>query len=535
MGGTGWNAVDYDDLFTRATRAATDEEREQVAAEIELLLQSATYPPDRGRLLMCRARLRSNQWRTAAVFEDAQEAMRLFDRAGEVNLAVDAASWAAAHASRMGELSIASELATRCLVALEVVEDDRLRMEIFNRLGIFCISFLDYDRAMDQFEASLGAAERLGDIEKICRQLHNIADGLLLGIRQKRLAHMQTGDDELVRAEAVVRELFARAPDEFLRRGASHRLLAEVLCEQGRGAEALAVLEQLPDRDEGIAATAQRAALTWIEARCLRLAGRAEEGVAKAARAVEMARHSDDDHDFMVALEELAACQEAAGDNAGALATSREVKASIWNIHHRQTRQLVQEVWGRADFMRDQASLQSQVAEASRRADEDALTGIGNRRILERFLWNEAPGQHLLALVVVDIDNFKEVNDTLGHRVGDDVLKRIGRLLGDKMRAHQVAVRYGGDEFVLGMLGVELQAAADFAERLRRGIEGLDWALLSPGLRITVSQGVASGPRRYSAAVFSAADEALYAAKRAGKNTVVCAPELDLPRDATHG
>jgi diguanylate cyclase (GGDEF)-like protein len=388
---------------------------------------------------------------------------------------------------------------------------------------------------MDQFEASLGAAERLGDIEKICRQLHNIADGLLLGIRQKRLAHMQTGDDELVRAEAVVRELFARAPDEFLRRGASHRLLAEVLCEQGRGAEALAVLEQLPDRDEGIAATAQRAALTWIEARCLRLAGRAEEGVAKAARAVEMARHSDDDHDFMVALEELAACQEAAGDNAGALATSREVKASIWNIHHRQTRQLVQEVWGRADFMRDQASLQSQVAEASRRADEDALTGIGNRRILERFLWNEAPGQHLLALVVVDIDNFKEVNDTLGHRVGDDVLKRIGRLLGDKMRAHQVAVRYGGDEFVLGMLGVELQAAADFAERLRRGIEGLDWALLSPGLRITVSQGVASGPRRYSAAVFSAADEALYAAKRAGKNTVVCAPELDLPRDATHG
>jgi diguanylate cyclase (GGDEF)-like protein len=512
-------------LFARASRAATDEECERVVADIELLLQAAIDPADRGRLLMCRARVRSNQWRTAAVYEDAREAMRLFERAGEGDLVVDAASWAAAHASRMGELSVASDLATRSLVALESVEDDRLRMEICNRLGIFCISFLDYDRAIEQFDASLAAAERLGDREKVCRQLHNIADGLLLAARQRRLAHVQTGGEELARADVVVRELLARATDEFNRRTASHRLLAEVLCELGRGEEALAVLDEFRDRTSDIAPVAQRAALAWIEARCLRLAGRQEKAVVEAERAVAIARYSDDDHELMLALEELAACQEAAGDGAAALATAREVKASMWTIHQRQARQLVEEVWGRADFIRDQATLQSQASEARRRAGEDPLAGIGNRQILERFLRSEAPGQDQLALIAVDIDHFKQVNDVFGHRVGDDVVRRIGRLLRDEVGTHQVAVRYDGDEFVLGLLGVDLHVAAVLAERLRRTIEELDWNMLSPGLRVTVSSGVASGARTGSTAVFSAADEALGTAKGAGGNAVMTAPQ----------
>jgi diguanylate cyclase (GGDEF)-like protein len=94
------------------------------------------------------------------------------------------------------------------------------------------------------------------------------------------------------------------------------------------------------------------------------------------------------------------------------------------------------------------------------------------------------------------------------------------------MRAHQVAVRYGGDEFVVGLLGVDLDAAAGFAERLRRRIEELDWSVLAPLLRVTTSLGVASGARRRWRAVFSEADAALYAAKRGGRNTVLTAPGL---------
>jgi diguanylate cyclase (GGDEF)-like protein len=427
----------------------------------------------------------------------------------------------------MGEISVASELATRSLVALEVVEDDRLRMEIHNRLGIFCGSFLDYDRAIEQFEASLAVAERIGDREKISRQLHNIADTLLVAARERRLANMQTGGEELTRAETVVRRLLAQATDAFIRRGASHRLIAEVMCEQGRAEEALEVLDRFRDQVSGIEPAAQRAAVAWIEARCLRLAGRPEKALAEAQRAVAIAQFSADDHELMVALEELAACQEAAGDGPAALATAREVKATMWTIHARQARQLVQEVWGRADFIRDQATLQSQAAEASRRAGEDAVAGLGNRQILERFLRNEAPGQQQLALILLDIDDFKEINRTFGHRIGDDVVRRIGRLLRNDMQPHSVAVRYDGDEFVLGLLGADLPTAADLAERLRRTIEELDWDLLSLGLRITASLGLACGSRRDSTALFSAADAALVAAKSEGGNTVVAAPDLD--------
>jgi catalase-peroxidase len=82
-------------------------------------------------------------------------------------------------------------------------------------------------------------------------------------------------------------------------------------------------------------------------------------------------------------------------------------------------------------------------------------------------------------------------------------VRRIGRLLRDEVQAHRAAVRYDGDEFVLGLLGGGLPIAADLAERMRRTIDELDWNMLSSGLRVTASLGVASGSRRDSAAVFS--------------------------------
>ena len=212
---------------------------------------------------------------------------------------------------------------------------------------------------------------------------------------------------------------------------------------------------------------------------------------------------------------------------AGKIATAREVKATIWTIHERQTRQLVQEVWGRADFIRDQATLQSQAAEASRRSREDSVTGLGNRQMLEHFLKNEAPGPDQdLALILIDVDHFKEINGAFGFRIGDDVVRRIGRLLRDEVQANRVAVRYDGDEFVLGLRGGGLPTTADLAERMRRTIDELDWNMLSAGLRVTASLGVAAGSRLHSTAVFSAADAALRAAKSAGGNPVVAAPEL---------
>ena len=511
---------DYETLFDRALRAGTPEECAACIAEIAAALELAGDPADRARLLMCRARVHSNQWRSAEVYADTRAAMELFESAGERELALDAASWAAAHASRLGELAVASELTTESILALDWVTDGRLRMETFNRLGIFCISFLDYERAIEQFELSLAAAERLGDADKISRQLHNIADALLLQARHARLLQSGTGAPELSRAERALSRLGAEASEDFLRRSGADRLQAELLCELGLLDEALRVIEAALSRVGGIPVAAQRAAFAWIHARCLRLAGRATEALIQAQKAVALAAETDDHHELMLALDELAACQQAAGETLAALATGRRVNALMWRIHQSQTRQLVNEVWARADLVKERRQFESRAAEASRSAELDALTGIGNRRLLERFLRDASARQDDVAVIIVDLDHFKQVNDGFGHETGDAVLRRIAALLSAQARTGQVAIRFGGDEFLLGLPNVTTELAGALAHRLHQAVQHESWGALAPELSVTASLGVASGAASCWQAVMSAADAALYDAKQNGRNAI---------------
>jgi diguanylate cyclase (GGDEF)-like protein len=190
-------------------------------------------------------------------------------------------------------------------------------------------------------------------------------------------------------------------------------------------------------------------------------------------------------------------------------------------MHEGQTRQLVQQVWARADIERERSNLQAEAAEATRSAEEDILTGIGNRRLLERFLSEEAVRQTEVACIIADIDSFKEINDTFGHDVGDAVLWQVGRLFSSKARSGQLVIRYGGDEFVVALSGVDLAGAYRFAERLRLAVSGLDWAIVAPGLQVTMSFGVACGPAKGWQVAFASADERLLVGKRQGRNTVV--------------
>ncbi|MGO8723386.1 MAG: diguanylate cyclase [Acidimicrobiales bacterium] len=508
--------VDLDALLARTRVASTPEACEACMPEITRALEALTDPADRARLLICRARVRSFQARGLETCEDAAEAMTLFEMAGETELAVDAASLGAAHASLLGKVALASELATKSILGLDSVTDDRLRMEITNRLGIFCYYYLDYDRAVEQFECSLAAAERLGDSERICRELYNIADSLLLASQQ-----MGTDTYRLERAEAAAQRLLREQAAVVNPRLGNYRLLAEVLCELGRVEDALQVLDELPAEVKAVTAVAQYAELAWVEARCLRLAGRTEEALAAARRDIRIVETSDDAHDLMLTLQELAACEEATGDLKGALADTREVNRHMSAIHQAQTSQLVEQVWAHVELERDRRNLQTQAAEATRSAEQDALTGIGNRRLLERFVREEAAQQSEVACIIADVDSFKEVNDTFGHDIGDAVLKRIGELFSSKTRKGQLAIRYGGDEFVVAFAGADSAGAYGFAERIRMAVSELDWSNVAPGLHVTVSLGVAYGPAKDWQMALTTADERLLTAKRRGRNAVV--------------
>lgn len=515
--------VHYEALLERTRLASTPAACEACLPEISLGLELASALIDRARLLLCRARVRSHQSLNREACEDASAAMALFEMAGDNELAADAASLGAAHASRLGNVSLASQLATKSILGLDSVNDDRLRMEISNRLGVLCYYYLDYDRAVEQFEFSLAAAERIGDGQKLCRELYNIAEALLLASQQRQTSGLATETERLEHAEAMARRLIAEEKALNNPRLGSYRLLAEVLCELGRVGDALQVLAEFSGTENEGTSSKPDPELAWIEARCLRLAGRTEEATAAARVAVQVVEAVDDEHDLMLAIEELAACEAAGGDLPGALADAREVQKHMWQIHQRQTRQLVQQIWARADLERDRRSLKNQAAEATRSAEEDALTGIGNRRLLERFLSEEAVRQSDVACIIADIDSFKEINDTFGHDVGDAVLQQVALLFASKTRAGQQAVRYGGDEFVVALSGVNLASAYGFAERIRLAISDLDWTILAPGLHVTMSFGVACGPAKGWQEALTAADGRLLAAKRWGRNAVVTA------------
>jgi diguanylate cyclase (GGDEF)-like protein len=168
----------------------------------------------------------------------------------------------------------------------------------------------------------------------------------------------------------------------------------------------------------------------------------------------------------------------------------------------------------------------------------DALTGLPNRRSFDERLAEEM-GRSLryevpLALVMVDLDRFKAVNDRHGHRAGDQVLARVAQTLDRGKRAGDTVARYGGEEFVALLPHSDAAAATAWAERARARIAAQTVPWGSGSLSITASFGVAMTPGNGDTAVdlVEAADRALYAAKQQGRNQVAVAPTAEKARRA---
>ena len=165
-----------------------------------------------------------------------------------------------------------------------------------------------------------------------------------------------------------------------------------------------------------------------------------------------------------------------------------------------------------------------------RQASQDFLTGLGNRRRfnekmlaeLSRFDRYGTP----FSLVLFDIDDFKKINDTCGHQVGDEVLHRLGRLTLAMVRSLDEAYRVGGEEFAVVLPHTDAAQAMTLAERLREHVAALHVPLPDGGtVRFTISLGVAQavpGTKEIKD-IYATADDALYAAKRGGKNRTACA------------
>jgi len=165
----------------------------------------------------------------------------------------------------------------------------------------------------------------------------------------------------------------------------------------------------------------------------------------------------------------------------------------------------------------------------------DGLTGLYNRRRFEEALLQEVRRnlrrEHPFGLLMIDVDWFKQYNDAHGHPAGDEVLRRLAQVFRDTFRTLDLTARYGGEEFAVLLLETEVRGATVAAEKIRAAVAGtvFPFGADQPGGRLTISVGVAAFPEHAQApdTLVEAADRALYAAKRQGRNRVaVHGPEV---------
>lgn len=198
-----------------------------------------------------------------------------------------------------------------------------------------------------------------------------------------------------------------------------------------------------------------------------------------------------------------------------------EQREHLEEIVAARTSELVTEIEQRRE-------LEIQLREMSVR---DALTGLGNRRVMDTFITTELSRaeryDHPFAVIMMDLDHFKILNDTYGHQGGDEVLRWVAGIIKASVRSCDRAVRYGGEEMAILLPESDIDGAFLVAERVRQRLdrERIDLALESGEVvpvHVTMSIGVAAFPAHASDAdlLISAADQALYRAKRSGRNRV---------------
>jgi diguanylate cyclase (GGDEF)-like protein len=368
--------------------------------------------------------------------------------------------------------------------------------------------------------------QEMGELEGAERE---IARGLkVLGQLPGRKSFAQA---ILHSTRADIRLLAGRAEDALEDAGLSIRLLTEngepnpyVLGVTVRAeVQARMALGQLDD-----ARAAGEGALTWLGdrvpqtrslilttlANALRETGRLEEAYDALARASELERQAFRElAELQLSLERATLEAHAARREGDALAVKNRQLAEAHAELARRTSQLEE--------------LQEQLRE---QADRDWLTGLHNRRYLARELERlalERPGGPL-SLAVLDIDHFKAINDRFGHAAGDQVLVRIAGRLCDVLRASDIVIRSGGEEFLIVMPTTDLHAASACCERLREAIARDDWELIAPGLTLTTSVGLASTHHADDLErLIKIADQRLYEAKSLGRDRVVGGRGLD--------
>ena len=312
------------------------------------------------------------------------------------------------------------------------------------------------------------------------------------------------------------------------------------------------MLRLLGKDDEAIASLTATLALgreldeTRVQAEALLELGRMHAGRdgAEARRyfadAIERAELTDAKNLLAAACADLSAEHEREGDLAAALAAHkryhavREAEFATTRQHAARAAHLwvdFQHAAQQATQYREQVALSKRAEALTEASERDPLTSLLNRRGLDAkvgvLITASDSNKVALTVALIDIDHFKNINDSFSHIVGDAVLKRVAAIIGEHCRVNDLPVRYGGDEFLLVLSGADREGSARVLRRLKDAVDACTWASEpgAPGPVVTLSIGAAARTAGESiAATIANADRALYAAKAGGRGRIVYWP-----------
>ena len=491
--------------------------RAALARALELL--PAQSGPGRLQLLLFIARCHGVTGEPVEALRAALQAralaVELGDAQGEAEALLDAG---AAH-QRVDEHAAAIGYFDQAEHLLQTIDDPHLHHGLLRRIGVSCSILGRHDQALEYIERSIAVlpgSAPAQDRMSSRNSLINAHSRRIEGGGRPDLERQQAYGALLPQLDALIRDATAEGCNRIALLARAN--YGTVLVKTARYAEGIAYLDRVID---DLAAAGLKgdigAAKGSIATAYLKL-GQYE-------RAIEIFRQS---LDFLGAG--LVAFQREVWDGIAAahegLDQPREALAALKTARALEHRLADSTAVASLEKHEVRSGMARVTAELAKLADEDSLTGLANRRAAERALRSalEGPNPGTLALLFIDLDHFKAINDRFGHAMGDRVLRECAQLMRQGSRAQDIAARWGGEEFLLVLTGADAARAGEIAERLRNSVERFAWATLDPALAVTLSIGLASsaeGPATGPDALLALADARLYSAKTGGRNRVV--------------
>lgn len=551
-------------LRARALLCDHDSERDLQSAQTQAAAMRALLPAVRtpgleAAVLLCEGAIeesRGDGMKAMALFERAVE---VAERAGDRQCLADALYQRAYLRGVRGELAAGLTDMRRAISLYEQLQQEQQARNALNGVAILYNRMGDAAQARHYYETSLARQEARGKTRETLVTLHN------LGRVLENLGDWNGAQQAFENALQLARRLDYPRGEAYALRG-----LASVRNARGTPAEALALLDlaepirsDTPDerlhaqllQQRGIALRLSHRPLDAVQAleQALAIFGRADAVAEQVAVLGELSLAHGDAGEWRTAYERQAAFKQASDRMLQRQLDQRfaSLKVEFDSATKDKENALLQREKAAADEALRQeqrvgrlklvvlllaAALLSLLGgfawrqhRAGRRMRElamtDELTGLPNRRqMLARLDTMLAAGARAGALLIIDLDHFKRINDQRGHLVGDDILRAVSASLRAGVQPPASAGRLGGEEFVVVVPRADVALAAEVAERLRTGVEAIDTTRWSAGapLAVTVSIGltvVVDGDDASS--VLRRADEALYAAKAAGRNRVI--------------